>query len=126
MSPTSPRVTVVIPTFNRARFLPVAVDSVLAQTYGDFRLLIADNASTDETAEIVARYDDPRIDYVRRPENVGITANHNLALRDVASEYCLIVPDDDVLFLTHPRADRRHAGREPARRHGARTLPGAR
>ncbi len=79
MSPTSPRVTVVIPTFNRARFLPVAVDSVLAQTYGDFRLLIADNASTDETADIVARYDDPRIDYVRRPENLGITANHNLA-----------------------------------------------
>jgi glycosyltransferase involved in cell wall biosynthesis len=98
MSPTSPRVTVVIPTFNRARFLPVAIDSVLAQTYGDFRLLVADNASTDETAELVARYDDPRIDYVRRPENVGITANHNLALRDVASEYCLIVPDDDVLF----------------------------
>jgi glycosyltransferase involved in cell wall biosynthesis len=79
MSPTSPRVTVVIPTFNRARFLPVAVDSVLAQTYGDFRLLIADNASTDETADIVARYDDARIDYVRRPENLGITANHNLA-----------------------------------------------
>lgn len=98
MSPTSPRVTVVIPTFNRARFLPVAVDSVLAQTYGDFRLLVADNASTDETAEIVARYDDPRIDYVRRAQNLGITANHNLALRDVTSEYCLIVPDDDVLF----------------------------
>ncbi len=98
MSPTSPRVTVVIPTFNRARFLPVAVDSVLAQTFGDFRLLIADNASTDETPEIVARYDDPRIDYVRRAENLGITANHNLALRDVTSDYCLIVPDDDVLF----------------------------
>jgi glycosyltransferase involved in cell wall biosynthesis len=98
MSPISPRVTVVIPTFNRARFLPVALESVLAQTYRDFRLLVADNASTDETAEIVARYADPRIDYVRRPENVGITANHNLALRDVASEYCLIVPDDDVLF----------------------------
>jgi hypothetical protein len=98
MSLTSPRVTVVVPTFNRARLLPVAVESVLAQTYGDFRLLIADNASTDGTAEVVARYDDPRIDYVRRPENLGITANHNLALRDVATEYCLIVSDDDVLF----------------------------
>ena len=97
MSPSS-RITVVIPTFNRARFLPGAIESVLAQTYGDFRLLVADNASTDGTAEIVARYDDPRIDYVRRPQNLGITANHNLALRDVTSEYCLIVPDDDVLF----------------------------
>ena len=98
MSPSSARVTVVIPTFNRARFLPGAIDSVLAQTYGDFRLLVADNASTDETAAIVDRYDDPRVDYVRRPENLGITANHNLALRDVATEYCLILPDDDVLF----------------------------
>ncbi len=92
------RVTVVIPTHNRARYLPGAIESVLAQTYGDFRLLIADNASTDETEGIVARYDDPRIDYVRRPENVGITANYNLALRAVSSEYCLIVSDDDVLF----------------------------
>ena len=98
MSPTVPRVTVVIPTYNRARFLPTAIDSVLAQTYGDFALLIADNASDDGTPEVVARYDDPRIRYVRRPENLGITANHNLALEDVRSEYCLIVPDDDVLF----------------------------
>jgi glycosyltransferase involved in cell wall biosynthesis len=93
-----PRVTVVIPTYNRARFLPGAIDSVLAQTYGDFRLRIADNASDDGTQEVVARYDDPRIDYVRRPENVGITANHNLALQQVETPYCLILPDDDLLF----------------------------
>jgi glycosyltransferase involved in cell wall biosynthesis len=98
MSPTVPRVTVVIPTYNRARFLPTAIDSVLAQTYGDFALLVADNASDDGTPEVVARYDDPRIRFVRRPENLGITANHNLALEEVRSEYCLIVPDDDVLF----------------------------
>ena len=93
-----PRVTVVIPTYNRARFLPGAIDSVLAQTYADFRLLIADNASDDDTREVVARYDDPRIEYVRRPENLGITANHNLALQQVETPYCLIVPDDDLLF----------------------------
>jgi glycosyltransferase involved in cell wall biosynthesis len=97
---TPPRVTVVIPTYNRARFLPIAIDSVLAQTYDDFSLLVSDNASEDGTPEIVARYDDPRIRYVRRPENLGITANHNLALAEVESEYCLIVPDDDVLFPT--------------------------
>ena len=100
MSRTVPRVTVVIPTFNRARFLPTAIDSVLGQTYPEFRLLVADNASEDGTPGVVAGYDDPRIDYVRRPENLGITANHNLALQEVESEYCLIVPDDDVLFPT--------------------------
>ena len=92
-----PRVTVVIPTYNRARFLPGAIDSVLAQTYGDFCLLIADNASDDGTPDVVGRYDDPRIEYVRRPENLGITANHNLALQQVDTPYCLIVPDDDLL-----------------------------
>src|SRR4051812_19006119 len=92
-----PSVTVVIPTYNRARFLPGAIDSVLAQTYGDFRLLIADNASDDGTPDVVARYDDPRIEYVRRRENLGITANHNLALQQVDTPYCLIVPDDDLL-----------------------------
>jgi glycosyltransferase involved in cell wall biosynthesis len=100
MSRNVPRVTVVIPTYNRARFLPTAIESVLGQTYGDFDLLVADNASDDGTADVVARYDDARVRYVRRPENLGITANHNLALRDVQSEYCLIVPDDDVLFPT--------------------------
>jgi len=92
------RVTVVIPTYNRARYLPGAIDSVLAQTYGDFRLLVADNASDDATHDVVARYDDPRIAYVRRARNLGITANHNLALQQVETPYCLIVPDDDLLF----------------------------
>jgi glycosyltransferase involved in cell wall biosynthesis len=98
--PTVPRVTVAIPTYNRARFLPTAIDSVLAQTYGDFTLLVSDNASDDGTPDVVARYDDPRMRYVRRPENLGITANHNRALAEVETEYCLIVPDDDVLFPT--------------------------
>jgi glycosyltransferase involved in cell wall biosynthesis len=98
MSLTVPRVTVVIPTYNRAHFLPTAIDSVLAQTFGDFTLLIADNASDDGTSDVVARYEEPRIRYVSRPQNLGITANHNLALEDVESDYCLIVPDDDVLF----------------------------
>ena len=61
-----PRTTILIPTYNRARWLPGAIESVLAQTERDFTLVISDNASTDETPEVVARYDDPRITYVRR------------------------------------------------------------
>ena len=90
--------TVVIPTYNRARFLPTAIDSVLAQTYSGFKLLVADNASPDETPDVIASYDDPRLRSVRRDENLGITANHNLALQEVDTEYCLILPDDDVLL----------------------------
>ena len=94
-----PRVTVFIPTYNRARFLRFSIDSVLAQTYGDFRLEISDNASTDETPEIVASYDDPRIVSTRLPENIGMLGNHNQFLERVDTEYALILPDDDAI---HP------------------------
>ena len=93
-----PRVTVFIPTYNRAGLLPHAIESVLAQTYPDFRLEISDNASTDETPDVVARYDDPRIDYVRQPENLGLLGNHNWFLGHVQTEYALILPDDDLMY----------------------------
>ena len=51
--PTTPRVTVTIPTYNRCRYLGEALDSVLAQTYQDFQIYITDNGSTDDTQNIV-------------------------------------------------------------------------
>jgi glycosyltransferase involved in cell wall biosynthesis len=94
---SGPRVTVVIPTYNRASLLCEAIDSVLAQTHPDFALVVADNASTDDTPEVVGRYRDERLKYVRRPDNVGLFENFQSSLREVESEYALIVCDDDVL-----------------------------
>ena len=113
------RVTVAVPTYNRAELLAAAIDSVLAQTYEDFHLLVADNASTDGTAEVVARYEDPRIEYLRRPENLGLLGNFDDCLRRLETEYSLILSDDDLLrpsFLeetvplldTHPRVGMVH------------------
>jgi glycosyltransferase involved in cell wall biosynthesis len=92
-------VTVAIPTYNRAGLLRAAMDSVRGQTYGDFRLLVADNASSDETADVVAAYGDPRIEYLRRSENVGLLGNFDDCLRGFDTEYSLILCDDDLL---HP------------------------
>src|SRR5688500_6593822 len=91
------RVTVLIPTYNRAHWLGGAIDSVLAQTYRDFHLVVSDNASTDATREVVARYDDPRLTYVRRETNCGLNAHYNSWFQRVGSEYLFIVPDDDRL-----------------------------
>jgi glycosyltransferase involved in cell wall biosynthesis len=91
------RVTVAIPTYNRAALLAQAIESVLAQTYGDLRLLVADNASTDETAAVVAAYDDPRLEYVRRAENLGLLANFDACLRGFDTDYALLLGDDDLL-----------------------------
>jgi glycosyltransferase involved in cell wall biosynthesis len=91
------RVTVVVPTYNRAAMLADTVESVLAQTYRDFRVVVADNASTDETAEVVRAYDDERVSYLRRPENVGLFENFQQSLRAVDTEYALLLCDDDLL-----------------------------
>jgi glycosyltransferase involved in cell wall biosynthesis len=96
-----PRVTVFIPTYNRASLLPNTIRSVLAQTFGDFRLLVADNASDDETAEVVASFDDPRVEHVRHEENLGMLGNHNWCLGHVETEYSLIISDDDLLYPEH-------------------------
>ena len=93
-----PRVTVFIPTYNRARLLPEAIKSVLTQTYDDFKLVVSDNASDDSTPQVVASFDDPRLEYVRQPENLGLLGNHNWFLERLDTEYALILPDDDLVY----------------------------
>lgn len=97
MRTLEPRVTVAIPTYNRAALLSEAIESVLAQTYEGFVLLVADNASTDGTPEVVASFADERLRHVRRPQNVGLLGNFNACLAGVKTDYCLIVCDDDHL-----------------------------
>jgi glycosyltransferase involved in cell wall biosynthesis len=92
------RVTVFIPTYNRAGLLPHSIGGVLAQTYGDFELIVSDNASTDSTPDVVKAFDDPRLTYVRQPENLGLLGNHNWFLERVDSDYSLILPDDDIVY----------------------------
>ncbi|MBE2320247.1 glycosyltransferase [Solirubrobacter sp. CPCC 204708] len=93
----APRVAVVIPTYNRARWLGGAIESILAQTYKDFRLVVSDNASTDDTAAVVARFDDPRLTYVRRATNCGLNEHYNGWFANVEADYLYMVPDDDRL-----------------------------
>jgi glycosyltransferase involved in cell wall biosynthesis len=93
-----PRVTVCMPTRNRAEWLRGSIASVLSQTYVDFTLLVSDNASEDETPEVVKSFDDARISYIRLPEDVGLVGNHNQLLARVESEYVLILPDDDIAY----------------------------
>ena len=94
---TAPRVTVVIPTYNRAEWLSSSMAAVLGQTYHDFLLVVADNASDDDTGDVATGFDDERVTYLRRPTNVGLVENHNRCLAEIATEYVLIVPDDDVV-----------------------------
>jgi glycosyltransferase involved in cell wall biosynthesis len=98
------KVTVGIPTYNRSAWLREAVESALAQSYGDFRLLICDNASEDDTEDVVKSFGDPRIDYQRSPSNVGMIANFNRVMNLAESDFLVILPDDDALHPEYLRS----------------------
>jgi glycosyltransferase involved in cell wall biosynthesis len=94
----TPLFTVVIPTYNRARYIGKAIRSVLGQTYKGWKLLIIDDASTDETKREVDRYlIHPGVQYYRMEENAGISAVMNKALSLVDTPYLVQVDSDDWL-----------------------------
>lgn len=92
-----PKVSVLIPTYNYARFLPEALDSILSQAYQDFEVVISDDASTDNTQEVVAPYlqKDSRIKYVRHEKNLGMVQNWNWTLNQASGEYVQFLFADD-------------------------------
>lgn len=92
-----PKVSVCIPTYNRANLLPYAVNSVLAQTYKDFELIICDDGSTDNTALIVNQWDDPRVRYIRHPVNGGRSRNMRSGFEAACGTYFIKFDDDDAL-----------------------------
>jgi glycosyltransferase involved in cell wall biosynthesis len=95
------RVTVGIPTFNRAEWLGGAIQSVLAQTFTNFRLIVSDNASDDATPDVVRSFSDSRIDYVRSERNIGPAGNFNRLIALAKTEFFVLLPDDDVLYPDH-------------------------
>jgi glycosyltransferase involved in cell wall biosynthesis len=88
-----PLVTAAIPTYNRARFLPGALESVFAQTFTDYEVVVVDDGSTDDTSEVVAPYLD-RIRYLRQ-ENAGRSAARNACIRAAAGRYVSFLDSDD-------------------------------
>lgn len=93
-----PKVSVCIPTYNTARYLPEAIESVLEQSFTDYELVICDNASTDQTAEICSSYDDPRIRYARFEEKTNQAGNFNRCLQEAQGEFITILHADDLLL----------------------------
>jgi glycosyltransferase involved in cell wall biosynthesis len=99
MSHKKPRVSIGMPVFNGEKYLKEALDSILAQTYQDFELIISDNASTDHTQEICLGYaaNDDRILYYRNKKNLGAPKNYNRAFELSSGEYFKWAAFDDVL-----------------------------
>jgi glycosyltransferase involved in cell wall biosynthesis len=93
-----PRITIGMPVFNGEKFIRATVDSLLAQSFSDFELIVSDNASTDGTEQICRDYAarDPRFIYVRNSRNLGPAANYNVSLDLARSELFKWCAADDV------------------------------
>lgn len=96
----APRICTIVPTYRRPALLRRALESVLVQTYPHFEVRVYDNASGDETAEVVHELagKDSRIRYKCHPENLGMVANFNYGLGEVDTPLFNLLSDDDVLL----------------------------
>jgi len=90
-----PQVSVIIPTFSRAEVLPIAIRSVLNQTFQDLEILIVDDGSSDTTQAVVKSFDDDRIHYIRHPKPRGGAAARNTGIAHSRGEYVAFLDDDD-------------------------------
>lgn len=101
----SPRVSIGVPVFNGASYLRVALDSILAQDFRDYELILSDNCSTDATEaicrEVAAR--DARVRYVRNAENLGAAGNYNQLVALARAPYFKWAAYDDLLAPSHLR-----------------------
>ena len=129
------QVTVLMPAYNVGKYITEAIQSVLAQTYRDFVLLVIDDCSTDDTAEKVLAIHDNRIRYEKNPTNLGLAENLNRGLSLIDTEYVARFDGDDIaepdwleanmkILETHPEIGICSSGFEwLGTRHGAHFYP---
>lgn len=92
---SGPLVSVVIPTYNHAQFLPAAIESVRAQTYAPVEIIVVDDFSTDNTEEVVTRYA-PHVTYIKSANKGIVATSRNVGTRAARGEYIAFLDADDV------------------------------
>ena len=98
MTPTSIKYSFVLPAY-KSQFLKESIDSILAQSYKDFELIIVDDASPDDIGGLVSLYDDARIRYYRNEENIGgtnLVAQWNHSIEYANGDWIILATDDDI------------------------------
>jgi hypothetical protein len=96
---TKPTVSVVVPTRDRCDTLASTLRTCLEQSYPSLTILVCDNCSVDRTRAVVAEYQDSRLQYVRSPKRLSMSANWEFALQHVTTDYMLVLGDDDGLVI---------------------------
>ena len=107
MSQKLPDISVCIPAYNCERYIDQAIESVLGQTFDDFELVIVDDCSSDKTATVVEKYDDPRIRFFENKSNLGMQGNWNKAVSKARGKNIKVLCNDDLLYSSC--LERQHA-----------------
>lgn len=89
-------VSIVMPSYNTAKYIEETLNSVLKQTYSNWELIIVDDCSSDNTDEIVAKFDDKRIIYLKNDKNFGAAMSRNRALKEANGKYIAFLDSDDL------------------------------
>ena len=95
-----PRISVILPAYNRAELIGDAIDSVLAQDFGHFEVIVVDDGSTDGTDEVIRAYSDPRVRLVGMGKNSGSNAARNVGIRNARAPLLAFLDSDD-RYLPH-------------------------
>lgn len=91
----TPEISVIVPVYNAGEYLAPCIESVLAQTFADFELILVDDASTDDSGEVCDSFNDPRIRVIHKGENGGVSAARNTGLAYARGNYVSFVDADD-------------------------------
>lgn len=97
MESAFPFFSIIIPTYNRAHILPKAIDSVLTQSFHDFEIIVVDDGSTDETKQMIERFDSKKIKY-NHQFNAGVCMARNNGAKLAFGEYLIFLDSDDWLL----------------------------
>jgi glycosyltransferase involved in cell wall biosynthesis len=92
----APRISVITAVYNGSKYLSQTIDSVLAQSFGDFEYILVDDGSTDSSREIISAYKDPRIKLICHEQNKGLVAARNTAFVHARGELIVLTDQDDV------------------------------
>ena len=95
-----PKITVFIPAYNREQYIGDAIDSILAQTFTNYEILLIDDGSTDGTVGIMRSYADPRLRIIRNEKNLGIPKTRNKGIAHARGEYIAMLDSDDRAYPT--------------------------
>lgn len=95
-----PTISVILPVYNGAKYLKEALESILEQSFSDFELIIINDGSTDQSEKIIESFTDPRIVYIKNPENLGLAKSFNIGIKAAKGAYIARMDADDV-SLSH-------------------------